>query len=351
MARIFVSGPSGDRREVRELERLGVDVVAGPGVEEDPHYAYPAEEWRAHLQDADIVLIATRDRLVGADLQDAHRLRAVVKASIGVDRVDLAGATRAGVLVVNSPAPENFTGVAEAVVGLMVMHAKRLFAVERLLREGGWKSAQAMGRLLAGSTVGIVGLGRIGRAVARRLQAWDMEILATDPYRDDAYAARAGAVLVPLEELLARSDYVTLHVVLNDETRGMIGARELGLMKPEAMLINTSRGGVVQEPALVEALRSGALHGAALDVFDTEPLPVDSPLRAFSPERVILTPHIIGNNRASQATSARMAVDSIAALLAAEVPEHVVNREAIGAWQARFPAAVESAASPSPPAW
>ena len=340
MARVFVSGPSGDRREVQELERLGVDVGAGPGVEEDPHYVYPPEEWRARLEDADVLLIATRDRLVAADLEGATRLRAVVKASIGVDRVDLAGASRAGVLVVNSPAPENFTGVAEAVVGLIAIQAKRLFAVERLLREGGWKSAQAMGRLLAGSTVGIVGLGRIGSGVARRLQGWDMEVLATDPYRDDAYAAASGAVLVPLEELLARSDYVTLHVVLNDETRGMIGAPELALMKPGAMLINTSRGGVVQEPAVVDALRSGSLQGVALDVFEQEPLPADSPLRAFPPERVILTPHIIGNNRASQATSARMAVESIRALLAGEVPEPVLNPEAVSAWRRRFPAAV-----------
>jgi phosphoglycerate dehydrogenase-like enzyme len=336
MATVFVSGHSGDRREIRELERLGVDVVAGPGAEEEPSFRYSEQEWRAHLRAADVLLIATRDRLRAADLEGADRLRAVVKASIGVDRVDLAGATRAGVLVVNSPAPENFIGVAEAVVGLIVAHAKRLFAVERILREGGWKSAEAMGRLVTGSTVGIVGLGRVGSAVARRLRCWDVDVLATDPYREPADAAEVGATLVPLDELLARSDYVSLHVVLNDETRGMIGERELALMKPEAMLINTARGGAVHTDALVRALDAGALAGAALDVHDPEPLPADSPLRRFSPERVILTPHIIGNNRASQTTSARMAVDSIAAVLDGKVPEHVLNPDAIDLWRQRF---------------
>lgn len=338
MTKVFVSGPNADRADVRALEDAGLAVVTGPGVEQAPHHRFEPAQWRAHLADCDALLIPTRDRLEGADLEAAPRLRAVVKASIGVDQIDVDGATRAGVLVINSPAPENYTGVAEAVVGLIVAHAKRLFAVHGLLRQGGWKSAEAMGRPLAGSTVGLVGLGRIGGAVARRLTGWDMEILAADPYRDPVEVANAGATLVTLDELLSRADFVSLHVVLNSETRGMIGSRELALMKPGSVLINTSRGAVVQEPALVEALESGHLGGAALDVYESEPLPADSPLRRFPPERVILTPHIIGNSRASQKTALRMAIASIRDVLAGEVPEHVVNPEAVGLWRQRFPA-------------
>lgn len=338
MAKVFVSGPTGDRREVRLLSERGFDVVSGPGVEQEPKHRFDRDQWRRHLADADALWIASRDRLDGGDLGGAPRLRAVVKASVGVDRVDVAGATAAGVLVVNSPSPQNLTGVAEAAIGLVLAHRKRLFAAERTLRDGGWKTLEARGDLLAGATVGLVGFGRVGVAVARRLAAWDVELLAADPYQDSARVAKHGAALVPLEELLSRSDFVSLHVVLNDETRGMIGREQLALMKAGAVLVNTSRGGAIDEPALVEALQDGTLGGAALDVFDAEPLPLDSPLRQFPAERVILTPHTIGNSHASRAAGVRMAVESVAAVLQGTAPEHVLNPEALPAWRARFTA-------------
>ncbi|MPZ61466.1 MAG: dehydrogenase [Propionibacteriales bacterium] len=338
MAKVFVSGPHRDRRDVRLLTEQGFEVVSGPGVEESPRHRFTPQEWRRYLSDADAMLVASRDRLRGEDLRDAPRLRAVVKASIGVDRIDLAGATEAGVLVVNSPSRENYIGVAEAVVGLMLAHSKRMFAVEQTLRGGGWKTRTSRGDLLAGTTLGLVGFGRIGSTVAHRLSTWDMEILASDPYRDRAEAAEQGVQLLPLEELLSRADVVSLHVVLNDETRRMIGREQLALMKPRGMLINTSRGGVVDEPALVDALEDGRLSRAALDVFEVEPLPMDSPLRRFPPERVILTPHTIANTHASGEAGLRMAVESVTAVLAGEVPEHVLNRDAVPAWRARFPA-------------
>jgi D-3-phosphoglycerate dehydrogenase len=204
------------------------------------------------------------------------------------------------------------------------------------MRAAGWKEAQNRGTLMLGKTVGIIGVGRIGQNVAKRLGPWGMKVLGYDPYVKQETVAPLGVKLVPLSELLQQSDVVTVHVVLTRETRGMIGLNELKMMKPTAFLINTSRGPALNENDLVLALNEKIVAGAALDVFDEEPLRADSPLRQVDPSRLILTPHIIGTNPGSIEAGQRMAAASILALLDGKVPDTVVNPKAIERWRERF---------------
>jgi len=260
----------------------------------------------------------------------------VVKGSIGVENIDQKAATELGILVCNSPAPENFTGLAEATVGLMVALFKRLKLNEPHLRQGGWKEPQNRGELMVGKTIGFIGLGRVGREVAKRLGPWELRLIAYDPYVKQEAVDSLGVRLVSLEEVLRESDLVTVHVVLTAETRHMVTLNELKTMKPTAYLVNTSRGGAISEEDLVVALNQGIIAGAALDVFEEEPLPMASKLRQVDPARLILTPHIIGNNPKSIESGHRMAVDSILSILAGKAPETVLNREAVERWRERF---------------
>ncbi|MGH7264261.1 MAG: 2-hydroxyacid dehydrogenase, partial [Candidatus Rokuibacteriota bacterium] len=210
----------------------------------------------------------------------ATKLRLLQAPGVGYDGVDLAEARARGIPVATTP-EGTIEGVAEHVLLMILALNKQLLAADRALREGRWLVWQLRptSHMLAGQTLGLVGLGRIGREVARRARGFDVTLLYTDPVRPPADVERdLGARYLPLDDLLRTADVVSLHTPLAPETRGLIGARELALMKPGAILVNTSRGGVVDEPALVAALRDGRLRGAGLDVFEREPIPADSPL-------------------------------------------------------------------------
>lgn len=318
------------------LEEEGCEVILGRSFDRFPGLEYSEEELIELLQDADAVLVSTRDRITDRVLEACSRLRIVAKSTIGVEKIDLESASRLGVLVVNSPAPENYLGIAEASIGLMLALSKRLPTNQRRLREHKWKDHASLGTLLAGKTVGIVGLGRTGSNVARRLSGWDVELLAADPYVEPAHAYAVGARLVPFETVVQRADILTLHVVLTSETKHMLGEPQLRAMKNSAYLINTSRGGVVDESALAKAIGEGWISGAALDVFEDEPLPEDNPLRSLDPDRLILTPHCIGNNRTSKHTGNRMAMENILRALNGELPGFIKNPPAIELWRSRF---------------
>jgi D-3-phosphoglycerate dehydrogenase len=206
---------------------------------------------------------------------------------------------------------------------------------QRRLREGEWKRRDTLGSMIGGKTVGIVGLGRVGTNVARRLTGWGVEILAADPYVEPAQAYAVGASLVSLDELVREADFVTLHVVLTPETRHLIDEARLRAMKPSAYLINTSRGEAVDETALARALNEGWIAGAGLDVFEAEPLPPDSPLRRVAPDLLIMTPHSIGSSLASQQTGTRMAIENILRALRGEVPTFVKNPAVLERWRQR----------------
>jgi D-3-phosphoglycerate dehydrogenase len=227
-------------------------------------------------------------------------------------------------------------GVAEATMGLIVALFKRLKFNEAFMRNGGWKELENRGTLMLGKTIGIIGVGRIGQNVAKRLGAWGMKVLGYDPYVSQESVGDLGIKMVSLDELLKESDLVTLHVVLTRETRGMIGLRELKLMKPTAFIVNTSRGPAIKEPDLIQALSEKLLAGAALDVFAHEPLPMDDPLRQVDPLRLIITPHNIGANPGSAEAGQKMAAQSILAILDGKLPDTIVNPLAIPRWKERF---------------
>lgn len=334
--RVVATGPWLETGWDAPLRAAGCSVVAGPSIDERPGDRLDESALRELCAGADAILVSSRDHLTGSAMDAAPRLRVVAKATIGVERIDLAGATERGVLVVNSPAPENFVGLAEATVGLIVALAKRLLAKETRIVSGGWRDASTDGLVLAGRTVGIVGLGRVGSRVARRLAGWEVDLIGYDPYIPAERFDDLGVHAVTWRELVERSDVLTLHVPLTAETRGMVSAAELARLPDGALLVNTSRGPVVDESAVAEALMGGSLGAAALDVFEEEPLPSDSPLRLVPRERLLLTPHSIGSSRASRASGTRMATSAILAALTGRVPQHVVNPEAVDRWRGRW---------------
>ena len=336
LRKVCLTGPTRLTLAEDILRQAGCDLVMGKNADEFRTFRYERRELIRLIGDAPVVFPSGRD-MIGADILDSCAdLQAVVKSSIGIETVDVEAATELGILCCNSPTPENYLGVAEATVGLMVALFKRLKLNETFMRANGWREPQNRGALMVGKTVGIIGVGRIGRNVAKRLGPWEMKLLGYDPYVAQETVAPLGVEMVALDELLRAADAVTLHVVLTKETRGMIGLRELRLMKPTAFIVNTSRGPAIQEADLVRALNENLIAGAALDVFDEEPLPLDNPLRAVNPSKLIMTPHIIGTNPGSQDAGQRMAAQSILSILEGRVPDTVVNPLAIPRWKKRF---------------
>jgi D-3-phosphoglycerate dehydrogenase / 2-oxoglutarate reductase len=334
--KVCVTGPM--RIKVAEdiLREAGCELVLGKPQDDFRTFRYERKELVNLIGDCPIVYPSGRD-IIGADILDScPDLQAVVKSSIGIETVDVDAATDLGILCCNSPTPENYMGVAEATLGLMVALFKRLKFNEAFMRNGGWKELQNRGALMLGKTVGIIGVGRIGQNVAKRLGAWGMKILGYDPYVTQETVVSLGIKMVSLDELLKEADLVTLHVVLTRETRGMIGMRELKLMKPTAFIVNTSRGPAIKEADMVQALNEKIIAGAALDVFDEEPMPMENPLRQIDPYRLILTPHNIGANPGSSEAGQRMAAQSMLAILDGKVPDTVVNPLVIPRWKERF---------------
>jgi D-3-phosphoglycerate dehydrogenase len=238
------------------------------------------------------------------------RLRVVGRAGAGLDNIDLQAAREQGVVVVNAP-DAGATAVAELTVGLMFSLARRLPLAHASLQRGEWRKAEFYGAQLQGKTLGIIGVGRIGSAVAALAAALGMQVLGFDPNLSDAALRGRGVQPSELEALLAQSEFISLHVPLNDQTRGMIDAARLEQVKPGACLINTARGGVVDESALLRALEAGALAGAALDVFEREP-PGQSPL--LQHPAVVATPHIGAQTAEAQQ---QIALDIASEVLAA----------------------------------
>jgi D-3-phosphoglycerate dehydrogenase len=215
------------------------------------------------------------------------------------------------------------------------MLLKRVKHNEAKLRRGEWAQRQDRGDFLFGKTVGLVGLGRVGSHVARRLVNWDVRLLAADPYVSADHATALGATLVDLPALLAESDVVSLHASLTDETRGLIGEKELRRMKPTAILVNTARGEMADEEAVARALGEGWIAGAAIDAFVQEPLGPGNPLRGVDPERLILTPHNVSHSEAGRRANLRLALEQILAVARGEAPAHCVNPDAIPRWRGK----------------
>lgn len=241
------------------------------------------------LADVDAVVIRSSTTLDAAALQDAGRLRVIGRAGVGVDNIDLEAATARGIAVFNAPSG-NTTSAAELTMALILAAVRNVAGADRSMRAGEWDRTRFRGSELHGKTLALIGAGRIGGEVARRARAFGMDVIAHDPYLQDERARQLRITPVSLEEAMEQGDVISMHVPLTDSTRNLIGPAELGLMKPTAFLVNAARGGVLDELALVDAVREGRIAGAALDVYEVEPLPADHPLR--STENVLLTPHL-----------------------------------------------------------
>ncbi len=242
-----------------------------------------------HLAGIDGWILRSGTRITHQFLEQAPRLTCICRAGAGVDNVDLDAATRRGVVVMNTP-DSNSMAAAEHAVALLLTLARQIPFAHLSMAQGGWERGVFVGVEVEGKSAGIVGLGRVGRIVARKLQGLGMKVLGVDPFITAAAAADHGIQLTTLAEMLPLVDFITLHVPLGTGTRGLIGAAELERAKPGLRIVNSSRGGVVDERALLAALEKGRVAGAALDVFATEPLPKDSPLRKHP--RIVVTPHL-----------------------------------------------------------
>src|SRR5215204_4751160 len=297
--KVCLTGPMRIKIVEDTLRSAGCELVLGKPQDDYRSFRYERKELIDLVGDCSVIYPSGRD-FIGGDVMDScPDLQAVVKSSIGIETVDVDAATDLGILCCNSPTLENYLGVAEATMGLMIALFKRLKLNETVVRNGGWKQLENRGTLMLGKTVGIIGVGRIGQAVAKRLDSWGMKVLGYDPYVKPATVSSLGIKMVGLDELLKSSDAVTLHVVLTRETRGMIGMRELKMMKPTAFIINTSRGPAIKEADLIQALNENVIAGAALDVFAEEPMALGNALRKVDADRLILTPHSIGTNPGS----------------------------------------------------
>lgn len=311
----------GNDATMNALQGAGLDVTVAPLRDEQGGIS-------AAVREADVV-ISGGQRLGTAEFGEMAQCRLLLRPYVGFDDIDVDAATANGILMAN--VPDAFSEeVAIHAVALILAFNRALFPMDRYVRSGQWGQRRTRAdleiRRPSAQTVGIVGFGVIGRMVAERLRPFGYQLLASDPFITADAAEQYGARLVSLEELLAQSDVVTLHVLLTDSTRHLMNAERLAQMKQAAVLVNTCRGPVVDEAALVDALRSGHLRGAALDVFEQEPIGADHPLVGM--EQVILTPHAASQSVEGQATLRRRVAEIASSVALGRLPERkvVVNK-------------------------
>ncbi len=273
------------------------------------------------LTDADALIVRSAVQVDDALLARAPRLRVIGRAGVGVDNIDAESATRRGIVVMNTPGA-NAVAVAELTLGLMLALARELPRANAALHSGRWEKKSLSGTELRGKTLGILGLGRIGLEVARRARAFGMTLIGHDPFVAPAVAREHEVQLVSTEELFRASDYLSLHVGLTPQTHGIVNAQSLAWMKPTARIVNCARGELIDAPALAASLREGRIAGAALDVFEREPL-TDSPF--FGMDKVLLTPHIAGSTAEAQEAVGIQIAEQVRAFLKLGVVQNAVN--------------------------
>jgi D-3-phosphoglycerate dehydrogenase / 2-oxoglutarate reductase len=275
----------------------------------------------AALADADAVIVRSATMIDAEALAHAPKLRVAARAGVGLDNVDVEAATRAGVMVVNAPS-SNIVSAAEHAVALLLSVARNVPQATASLKAGKWQRSAFTGVELQDKVVGILGLGRIGVLVAQRLASFDMKVVAFDPYVPAARAAQLGVRMLSLDELLAEADFITVHLPKNAETIGLIGERELHMAKPGVRVVNAARGGIVDEHALVLALKDGRVAGAGIDVYATEPC-TESPLFGFA--NVVATPHLGASTKEAQEKAGTQVARSVRLALAGEFVPDAVN--------------------------
>jgi D-3-phosphoglycerate dehydrogenase len=302
------------------LAREGIDLL-GAHHDVDDRPGLSRDELCAAIGDYDALVVRSQVQVDRELIAAGRRLVVIGRAGVGVDNVDLEAATQAGITVVNAPTG-NTIAAAEHTLALMFGLARRIAAADASVRRGEWKRSQFTGTELRGKTLGIVGLGKIGQAIADRARALEMTVLGVDPYVSAEQAALHDVELTDLDGLLRRADVVTVHVPLGRTTKGLIGRDALAKMKSGALLLNVARGGVLDEAAVAASLREGHLGGAGVDVFEQEP-PVDSPL--LDAPNTLLTPHLGASTEEAQVLVAEEVADQVLDVLAGRPARYAVN--------------------------
>jgi D-3-phosphoglycerate dehydrogenase len=303
------------------VAREGVELLAAHH-HVDERVGCSREDLAAILPDYDALIVRSQVQVDAELIAAGRRLVVIGRAGVGVDNVDLDAATRAGITVVNAPTG-NTIAAAEHTLALLYGVARRTAAADASMRRGEWQRARFTGRELRGRTLGIIGLGKIGQAIALRARAMEMVVLGVDPFVTHEQAANHGVELVDFDILLTRADVVTVHVPLTRQTRGLIGREAIARLKPGSIVLNVARGGIVDEAALAEALHSGHLGGAGIDVFETEPPPADSPLLAAP--NTLLTPHLGASTEEAQVLVAEEVAAQVLDVLDGRSARYAVN--------------------------
>ena len=303
------------------IAEAGLDLLRSAGHDVDVQLGLSPEKLCEAVAGASALIVRSATQVDAAVLTAGTDLLVVGRAGVGVDNVDVAEATKRGVTVVNAPL-SNVTSAAEHSMALLLAQARNVPQAHAALQAGRWERSQWQGVELAGKTLGVIGLGRIGSLVAERALAFGMTIVAHDPYITQEIADKVNAELIELDELMARSDFVTMHLLKTPETIGLIGTEMLAKAKPSLRIVNVSRGGVIDEEALASAVRSGTIAGAAIDVFDVEPA-LDSPLLGV--DGIVVTPHLGANTAEAQHAAGITIAEQVQLALAGEPVPFAVN--------------------------
>lgn len=344
--KVLIFAPREEPEHIRrQIVDAGLDIVVGDRAWQLPRGDHEGEFVTAARDAVALMGTSIRHTPVSRQVMEAsQRLRIIAKYTVGVDDIDVEAATELGILVCHSPTESNCFGVAETTVAMMLTILKKIRERDAAVRAGRWREPHLASTFVAsrasdghpGITLGLVGLGRIGTRVAQLLAPWRIRVIAYDPYAEPSRFLLANVQPVDYETLLRESDVVSFHVVLTKETRFMFSDAQLALMKPTATVINTARGKVIDEKAVARALAAGKLAYAAIDAFEEEPLPADSPLRPLG-DKVLLGPHSAAFNEGGELGPGIVwATRSVLSAAQGLVPDNVYNKEVIPKWKERF---------------
>ncbi|MEM1524700.1 MAG: hydroxyacid dehydrogenase [Nitrososphaerales archaeon] len=289
---------------------------------------YTEEELIEKIKDVDAIIVTSREKITKRVIEAANKLKIISKFGAGYENIDIKAATEKNIIVTRTTAL-NADAVAEFAIGLMLSLLRKIPFAMNHLKSGKWRGEETLGNDLKGKTIGIIGFGAIGSKVAMKLKGFEVRILAYDPYVSNEKAKEIGVQLVNLETLLRESDIVTIHTALTNETRKMIGEKQLKIMKPSAYLINTARGEVIDEKALYYALKENRIAGAALDVFEKEPPSLNNPL--FQLNNIIVTPHCAGSTKETRERVLAKAAMNVVNVLEGRLPDlnDIINPEVL----------------------
>jgi len=302
------------------IAQEGVDILCDCA-EVDTRLKLSPEELKSIIGDYQALVVRSQTQVTADLIEAGKNLHVIARAGVGIDNVDVKAATRCGIVVVNAPTG-NTISAAEHTIALLLSLARHIPQANAVLKSGVWKRGDFMGNEVRGKTLGIIGLGSIGSEVARRARGLEMDLIAYDPFIADDHAAKLQVKLVSLEELFPQADFITLHVPMTATTKGLIGEKELKMVKPTAYIVNTARGGLIDETALVRAINEKLLAGAAIDVFPKEPV-TESVL--FESDNIIVTPHLGASTAEAQTLVARDVAAQVADVLAGKPARYAVN--------------------------